>query len=387
MKYFYKYITSSATSFLFTTIALLFLGLASQSCKTTMKTDEPPSLSEVFKDYFPIGVSVGQHTLEDSMNLVMIQKHFNSITSENYLKWEFIHPEPGVYNFAPADSFIKFGEENNKHIVGHVLIWHSQTPEWVFKDESGNQASPELLLERMKEHISTVVGRYKGRINSWDVVNEAVGDDGKIRKNIWYEILGEKYVQKAFEYAREADPDAELIYNDYSVPTPFKRDAIVKLISNIQSNGVDVDAIGMQAHYHLDYPLMEDLDSCLKAFSDLGVKVAITELDINVLPRPTEQFGADVREDFDFQAKYNPYADGLPDSMQIQLAHRYRECFDIFVKYKDNVSRVTFWGIQDGQSWKNNWPIKGRTNYPLLFDRNYQPKPAYYSVIESVNAN
>ena len=143
----------------------------------------------------------------------------------------------------------------------------------------------------------------------------------------------------------------------------------------------------MQAHYHLDYPLMEDLDSCLKAFSDLGVKVAITELDINVLPRATEHFGADIREDFDFQAKYNPYANGLPDSMQIQLADKYRECFDIFVKYKENVSRVTFWGIQDGQSWKNNWPIKGRTNYPLLFDRNYQPKPAYYSVIESVNAN
>jgi endo-1,4-beta-xylanase len=313
----------------------------------------------------------------------MILKHFNSITSENYMKWEFIHPEPGVYNFAPADSVVEFGEKHNLHVVGHVLVWHSQTPEWVFKDESGNQVSPELLLERMKEHINTVVGHFKGRIHSWDVVNEAVDDNGRIRKNIWYEILGEEYIRKAFEFAREADPEAELIYNDYSIPTPFKRDAIVKLVKNIRSNNVEVDVIGMQAHYQLDYPLKEDLDACLQAFSDLGVEVAITELDINVLPNPMGQTGADVRQSYEFQTQFNPYANGLPDSVQMLLAQKYRECFDLFVKHKENINRITIWGLQDGDSWKNEWPIKGRTNYPLLFDRDYKPKPAFYSVVES----
>ncbi len=363
---------------------LFFSVVLMQSCDQVNQADEVPGLKEVFSEYFPIGVSIGQNTLKDSMDVKMILKHFNSITSENYLKWEFIHPQPGIYNFAAADSFVEFGEKNNMHMVGHVLVWHSQTPEWVFKDEAGNMASPELLLERMKEHIFAVVGRYKGKIRSWDVVNEAIDDNGEIRKNIWYEILGEDYVKKAFEFAREADPDAELIYNDYSIPTPFKRDAIVKLIETIQSDGIDVDAVGMQAHYQLDYPLKEDLDACLQAFADLGVNIAITELDINVLPNPKAQIGADVRMSYEFQEKYNPYVTGLPDSVQLQLAEKYRECFDVFVKHKDNISRVTIWGIQDGQSWKNNWPIPGRTNYPLLFDRNYQPKPAYFSVIGSV---
>ncbi len=384
MKYTGKSIIGNSKVFLFCIGIIFIYAIVFQSCMKDNKTDEPPSLAEAFIDYFPIGVSIGQHTLDDSMDVAMIMKHFNSITSENYLKWEFIHPEPGVYNFAPADSFVEFGKKNNMYVVGHVLVWHSQTPEWVFQDEAGNRASPELLLDRMREHINTVVGHYKGRVHSWDVVNEAVDDNGEIRKNIWYEILGEDYVQKAFEYAREADPDAELVYNDYSIPTPFKRDAIVKLIGSIRSNGVDVDAIGMQAHYQLDYPSQENLDACLQAFGEIGVKIAITEFDINVLPNPTDQLGADVRLSFDFQAKYNPYTEELPDSVQFQLADKYRECFNVFVKHKVNISRVTIWGIHDGQSWKNNWPVPGRTNYPLLFDRNYKPKPAFDAIMQCV---
>lgn len=359
------------------------------SCKHQVTKDQDtsdtiPALKDVFTDFFPIGVSVAMHTLNDSMDRAMIFKHFNSITSENYMKWEFIHPEPDVYDFAAADSFVRFGEENGLHMVGHVLIWHSQTPDWVFQDENGNVASPELLLKRMKEHIFTVVGRYKGRVHAWDVVNEAVDDNGEIRENIWYKILGEEYVRKAFEYAREADPAAELIYNDYSIPTANKRDAIVNLVKNIRTKGIDVDAIGMQAHYQLDYPSAEQLDSCLQIFAELGVKVAITELDINVLPNPEGRIGADVRKSFEFQEKYNPYTNGLPDSVQIQLANKYKEFFGLYIKHKDIISRVTIWGIQDGQSWKNHWPIPGRTNYPLLFDRKYQPKKAFWEVVDLV---
>jgi endo-1,4-beta-xylanase len=362
------------------------------SCSGTANTskdpnDTIPSLCEVYEDFFPIGVSVAMKTLNDSMDRTMILKHFNSITSENYMKWEFIHPQPGIYDFAAADSFVEFGQNNNMYIVGHVLVWHSQTPKWVFQDEEGNKASPELLLQRMKEHISNVVGRYRGKVHAWDVVNEAVGDDGKIRKNIWYDILGEEYVYKAFEFARDADPDAELIYNDYSVPTPVKRDGIVRLVENIQNSGSDIDAVGLQAHYHLDYPTLEDLDDCLQAFADLGLNVAITELDINVLPNPKGRVGADVRLSYEFQEKYNPYTEGLPDSIQTLLADRYKNFFEVFLKYRDNVSRVTLWGIQDGQSWKNNWPIRGRTNYPLLFDRQYQPKKAFWELVNLAEEN
>lgn len=365
-------------------LQMLFASCNRSAALNQYSEDTIPSLKETFTDYFRVGVSVAGNTLNDSRDRAMILKHFSSITSENYMKWEFIHPEPDIYKFAAADSFVNFGMENKLHIVGHVLVWHSQTPDWVFKDENGNRASPELLLERMKEHIYTVVGHYKGRVQAWDVVNEAVDDQGKIRKNIWYEILGEDYIKKAFQFAREADPDAKLIYNDYSIPSANKRDAIVKLIDHIRSNGIDVDEVGMQAHYQLDYPDADQLDSCLQAFADLGVKVAITELDINVLPNPKGRIGADVRKSFEFQEKYNPYTTELPDSVQEQLANKYREFFSLFIKHKDNISRITIWGVQDGQSWKNHWPIHGRTNHPLLFNRNYQPKKAFWEVVSLV---
>ena len=217
---------------------------AASSCANNhSSTDSVPSLAKAYSDYFSIGVSVALNTLEDSMDRSMIVKHFNSITSENYMKWEFIHPEPNVYDFEKADQFMEFGEANNLSIVGHVLVWHSQTPAWVFHDESGNAVSREILLERMKDHINTVVGRYKGRIACWDVVNEAIGDDGKLRENIWYQIIGEDYIEKAFQYASEADPNAILIYNDYSLPTPEKRNRAIQLIKEIQANGTKINGV------------------------------------------------------------------------------------------------------------------------------------------------
>jgi endo-1,4-beta-xylanase len=291
---------------------------------------------------------------------------------------------PSVYYFVPADSMVAFAERNGIFTVGHTLLWHQQTPGWVFEDSLGEQLTRESLLARLKDHIFTVVGRYKGQVKGWDVVNEALNEDGSMRKTKWLEIIGEDYLQKAFEYAKEADPLAELYYNDYNIETPVKRDSAVKLIRNLQSKGVKIDGVGIQGHYHMDFPDLNDIDIAIQQFGELGLKVMFTELDINVLPRPENISGADISKNFDLQKQLNPYPESLPDSVQQKLAKRYADMFKIFVKHSDKVSRITFWGLYDAQSWLNNWPVRGRTNYPLLFDSNYEPKPAFYSVIETV---
>lgn len=368
-------------------IAAIFAPLSTQlSCTHKAKqwdiSDTVTSLYKNYENLFKVGVAISTRNLSDSLNVVLAKQHFNSITAENAMKWDYIHPEPGRYNFEPADKFVQFGEENNMHIVGHVLIWHWQTPKWVFKDEAGNNVSRDTLLKRMHDHINIVVGRYKGKVQCWDVVNEAIDDDGSIRKNIWYNILGIDYVQKAFEFAHEADPDAVLIYNDYSMPSPVKRDGVVRLIRSLKEKGVKIDAIGMQAHYHLNFPELDDLEQSIIAFSELGCQVMITEMDINVLPKPQDYKGADVGMFFQYDSVNNPYPEALPDSMQLALANQYVSFFKIFIQHHEVIDRVTIWGIQDGSSWLNYWPVKGRSNYPLLFDRNYQPKPAFWAVAD-----
>ena len=348
-----------------------------------------PTLKETFKNYFYIGTAVNYFQImgRDPKTIDIVKKQFNSITPENLLKWERVHPKPDKYNFEPADSFVAFGERNKMFIVGHCLIWHSQTPKWVFEDESGNTVTREVLLQRMKDHIFTVVGRYKGRINGWDVVNEAIDDDGELRKSKWYDIIGEDFIQKAFEYAHEADPSAELYYNDFNEWHPVKVKSIVKMVNNLKSKGVKIDGIGMQGHWGSDYPSKEELETCLKEYSDTGLKIMITELDMDILPNPFNYTGADISKRFELNEETNPYKEGLPDSMQTFLAERYAEIFRSFIKFKDSISRVTFWGVSDLYSWKNNFPIRGRTNYPLLFDRNFNPKPAFDAVIKTVTGN
>jgi endo-1,4-beta-xylanase len=318
----------------------------------------------------------------DTRGLAIFREQFNAVTDENYMKWEKIHPRPGEYDFTVADRFVELAEENNMYIIGHVLIWHSQTPVWVFRDDSGNMADRETLLNRMHDHIKTVVGHYKGRVHAWDVINEPVGDDGKIRENIWYRIIGEDYVMKAFQWTHEADPDAKLIFNDYSIASPHKRNAVIKLIEDLKSKGVRVDEVGMQGHYSLDYPDLKELEESIIAFHEAGCDVAITELDLDLLPWPGLDMGADVRQRMEMRKELNPYPDGLPEEMQKKHTDRYVDFFKIFIEHKDKISRVTFWGIHDGQSWKNNWPIPGRTNYCLLYDRNYNPKPVVNALIE-----
>jgi endo-1,4-beta-xylanase len=365
-------------------LILSLLVLISVSC-----TRSVPGLKDVFKDDFLIGTSMNSQQIlgTDIKAQPFILKQFNSVTAENAMKWERIHPGPGIYKFAMADSMVTFAMKNKLFIAGHVLVWHSQTPDWVFQDSLGKPLSREALLERMREHIFTVVGHFKGKVKGWDVVNEAVDEDGSMRKSKWFDIIGEDYVQKAFEFAHEADPEAELYYNDYNNELRNKRNGVVSIIKKLQEKGVKIDGVGIQGHWHLDSPDLDELDESLAVYASLGMKIMITELEVNVLPTPPEVYGADVSQQAKYLDSLNPYAAGLPDSVDIQLANRYADIFGVLLKNKSNIPRVTFWGIHDGYSWKNDWPIKGRTNYPLLFDRNYQPKSAYYSVIKEAEKN
>ncbi len=345
------------------------------------------ALKDVFKDDFYIGaaLSLDQIKGRDQEGLALVEKHFNSIVAENILKWEEIHPQRNRYNFGPADKYAEFGKKNNMFVVGHTLVWFYQTPDWVFEDESGNPLDREALLARMKEHIFSVMGRYKGKVHGWDVVNEAIVEDGSFRKCKWYEIIGEDYVQKAFEYAREADPAAELYYNDYDYYKRPKCEGVIKLVQRLKANGIRVDGIGIQAHWFLDYPSLEEIEDVVKALSELSINIMITELDVGVLPfYPVDSKAVDLSSfDPETQKKHNPYPDGLPDSVQNKLADRYAELFSLFLKHRDKFSRVTFWAVHDGQSWRSYLPIRGRTDYPMLFDRKCEPKQAFYAVINT----
>ena len=378
-----------------TTLCLLLLGgLLLSACGDAALPDdtEPdttataPALKEVFGDAFLVGAALNpeQFFERDSAGAALIKTHFNTITPENVMKWVEIHPEPGRYDFEAADRFVEFGEANDMFIVGHTLVWHSQIPDWVFEDDAGNPVSRDTLLARMRDHIFTVAGRYKGRVDGWDVVNEALNEDGTLRQSPWLQIIGEDYLAKAFEFAHEADPDAELYYNDYSLENEAKRNGAVRLVQNLLDQGLTVTGIGSQGHNNLTWPSPERQDSTIQAFADLGVDVMITELDIAVLPRPQEHWGADVNQRADLRDELNPYPDALPDSMHQALAQRYADLFEVYLKHRDAISRVTFWGVTDGDSWLNNWPIGGRTSYPLLFDRNYQPKPAFDAVVSTI---
>jgi len=363
---------------------LLYTALASLGLGFVQKSE--PALKEVYKKDFYVGVALNYRQISgrDAKSTALIKQQFNTISPENLLKWGSVHPQPTQYNWQPADDYVAFGQQNNMFIIGHTLMWHQQTPKWVFEGENGQPASREVLLKRLQDHISTVVGRYKGKIGGWDVLNEAIDDQqGDLRKTKWLEILGEDFAAKAFEYAHQADPKAELYYNDYSLYRPEKRAGVVKLVKGLQAKGIKVAAIGMQGHYGLTKPSIEQVEESIMAFSKLGVHVNFTELDIDVLPNPSRRQGADIAETFGTDAKYNVYTTGLPDSVQQQLTKRYADLFALFHKHRDVIDRITLWGVTDSDSWLNDWPIRGRTSYPLLFDRNYQPKPAFQAVVQA----
>jgi endo-1,4-beta-xylanase len=360
-------------------IALSFVLLA--VCLPVAAQDK--ALKAVFKNDFRIGAALNRRQIfeEDTRGARIVSTHFNSITPENVLKWALVHPQPDRYDFAAPDRFVEFGEKRGMFIVGHTLVWHNQTPRWVFEDGKGNVVNRETLLKRMRDHIFTVVGRYKGRIKGWDVVNEALNQDGTMRQSPWFKIIGDDYLIKAFEFAHEADPSAELYYNDYDLELPAKCAGGVELIKKLKAAGVPISGVGLQNHNQLEWPSVADEDATITAFAALGLKIHITELDVDVLPRTTK-IGADYAVDDPVTPQLNPYVDRLPDAKQLALAKRYAELFQVYLKHRDAIERVTFWGVADGDSWLNNWPMKGRTNYPLLFDRFGRGKPALAAVIE-----
>ena len=302
------------------------------------------------------------------------------------MKSEELQPVEGEFNFKLADQFVKFGEENNMYIIGHTLVWHSQAPKWFFTDATGKDVTREVLIERMKNHIFKVVGRYKGKVKGWDVVNEAFEDDGSWRNSKFYQIIGEDYIRLAFQFAHEADPDADLYYNDYSMSHEGRRNTVVKMVKDLKSQGVRIDGVGLQGHMDMVFPDLDEFEKSMLAFAETGVKLMITELDVTVLPRPGIDVGAEISASFEYQQKLNPYAEGLPDSVSIALNNRYNDIFKLFLKHSDILERVTLWGVYDGQSWRNDWPVRGRTDYALLFDRNFQPKPVVKTIIEEAES-
>ena len=333
-------------------------------------------MKEVFKESFNIGAALNYRQVngQETKAMIVLEKHFNSITGENLMKWGPIHPEPDKYNFDPADKFVALGEKLEAFIVGHTLVWHNQTPDWVFEDADKNLLEKDALIKRMEDHIEAVVGRYKGKVNGWDVVNEAIFDDGKMRTSKWYNAAGKDFIKRAFVKANQMDPEAELYYNDYNMWKPEKRNTAIALAKELRAEGIRIDGIGMQGHYGLESPSIEQIEASIIAISEAGFKVMFTELDIDVLPNPANRSGADIDATFSSDDKYNPYKDGLPQEIQEKLAKRYGELFALFHKHRDKITRITFWGIHDGGSWLNNWPMRGRTAYPLLFDRNYDEK-------------
>jgi endo-1,4-beta-xylanase len=350
--------------------------LLAVSCTSQKET---VSLKDAYKDDFYIGtaLSADQIEVKNAKEDSLIRKEFNAITAENIMKSMFTHPQKDKYDFALSDKFVAYGEKNKMFIHGHTLIWHSQLAPWMEKIADSTE-----MKAFMKDHITTIVSKYKGRINSWDVVNEALNEDGTLRQSVFLKTLGEKYLVNAFKLAEKADPKAELYYNDYNIEEPAKRAGAIALIKKIKAEGGKVDGVGIQGHWRLNSPSLEEIEKSILEYSALGIKVAFTELDITVLPNPWDLKGADVNQKFEGNPKMNPYPEKLPDSVQTQLAERYASIFKLFLKHKDKISRVTFWGVHDGQSWLNDWPIKGRTNYPLPFDKQLKHKPAYDSILK-----
>jgi endo-1,4-beta-xylanase len=373
-------------------ILWLGVGLAASGCSSSPRPATAPrpapapnavTLRDAFRGAFLVGAALNESvfTEADAKGAALVKAQFNTTTPENVLKWEAVHPQPGVFAFTAPDRYVDFGQRNGMAVIGHTLVWHNQVPRWVFQDSAGKPVSRDTLIARMRDHIMTVVGRYKGRIKGWDVVNEAVDEDGSLRKSPWLNIIGPDFLVKAYQFAHEADPNAELYYNDYSLENRPKREGAVALIKRLQAAAVHVTAIGLQGHDKMDWPSVAQQDSTIDAFAALGIKVNITEFDIDVLPAATRGPTADVTLRATLQASQNPYAAGLPDSVQQALAARYGALFGVFMKHRDVITRVTFWGVGDGDSWLNNWPVRGRTSYPLLFDRDDKPKPAFDAVM------
>ncbi|MCP9236925.1 endo-1,4-beta-xylanase [Lewinella sp. JB7] len=358
-------------------LVLLSLLVACAEAPPPPAESPPAGLAALYATDFLVGAALGGRVIrdEDSLSRALVVREYSTITPENVMKWEKIQPTADTYNWGPADDYVAFGEEHDLFIVGHTLVWHSQLSDYVKQI-----TDPGAMRTALRQHIGAVAGRYAGRIDGWDVVNEALNDDGTYRESEFYRVLGEEYLTLAFRYAAEAAPDAQLYYNDYNMWNGEKRDGAIRMIEKIRADGGRVDGIGMQGHYGISGPTIDTIEAAIEAYAAAGLPVMFTELDVTVLPNPWDLEGAEVSQNFENAPDMNPYPESLPDSVQTALAIRYADLFRLFHRHRDKIERVTFWGTTDASSWLNGWPIRGRTNYPLLFDRKYRPKPAYDSV-------
>jgi endo-1,4-beta-xylanase len=352
--------------------------------KAVAQNEQTASLKEIFKKYFLIGTAMDTRQIEEKDTLAdaLIKQQFNAVTPENIMKAEIIQPGWGTYNFDLADKLVAFAQKNKINVNAHTLIWHSQLP--VFMRKMSNVDS---VRSYFINHITTVAGRYDGKVYSWDVVNEALNEDGTLRNSIFLQKLGDAYIVEAFRLAQKASPHSKLYYNDYNIEQPKKRAGAVAIIRKIQAAGVRIDGVGIQGHWNAFNVPFKEIEESITEFAALGIEVMFTELDLGVLKNPWDNNTADVRAIAKGNESMNPYANGLPDSVAQIQSKAYTDLFKLFLKYKKNISRITFWGVNDGQSWLNNWPIPGRTNYPLLFDRNLKPKAVFYRVIAAAGKN
>jgi endo-1,4-beta-xylanase len=361
-----KYIT--VMTFLF---SIWFLQACNSSAKVQQKSPENnKGLKDYYKDYFTMGVAVSPQGLKRPDESRLILEQFNSLTPENAMKMGPIHPREQYYYWNDADSIVAFAKRNALKLRGHTLCWHNQTPRWLFIDSTKtppDTASKELLLQRLKEHITTVVTRYKGTIYAWDVVNEVISDNPNeyFRNSAFYRICGEEFVAKAFEYAHAADPNALLFYNDYNETDPVKREKIIRLVKGLKDKGIPIHGVGLQAHWSIHDLTTGQVDSTLSQFAELGLKIQITELDLKVQPS-----GERGRRDSVM---------GYTAEREKLQTEQYENVFRLFRKYRNVLSSVTFWNVSDRYSWLDRRE-RGKA-YPLLFDTTYQPKRAYWKVV------
>jgi endo-1,4-beta-xylanase len=352
-------------------IVLLLCAYCSNSNKLSQSSSNTAKgLKDYYKDYFLMGVAVAPRLLHGADSAIIVN-HFNSMTPENAMKMGPIHPRENEYAWKDADSIVAFARKHGLKMRGHTLCWHSQAPAWMFKNEKGDTASKELLLQRLKDHITTVVNRYKKDIYAWDVVNEAIDDNNAnyLRNSAWYKICGEEFIAKAFEYAHAADPKAVLFYNDYNTEIPGKRDRIYKLVKSLKDAGVPIHGVGLQGHWSVNNPSREELEKSIQMFSSLGLQVQVTELDVSVYGG--RQGGQLIQGQRDTTSTFTA-------EMEQQQRDKYKMVFDVFRQYKGKISGITFWNVSDRYSWLDG---RGRKNYPLLFDMNHQPKKAYWDVV------
>lgn len=370
-------------------ITTLVIGAALLSsccnCAKETTTNTTPALKSFTDKYFYLGAAINtDHIIgADLEGVATLEHHFSSISPENCLKPEEVHPSENVYEWTIQDAYVDLGERNKMFVHGHTLVWHSQCPDWFFFDEKGDTASYDLLKTRLESHIATVVGRYKGRIHSWDVINESVVEGGLQRQSMWYKILGDDLYEIAFSAAAKADPEAKLYLNDYNMTDAGRRERYVEIVKRLQSKGIKIDGMGMQGHWHLTRPEISEIQKTIDMFAELGLKVSISELDMTILPRRQQGITAAVDHNEAFEQSLDPYKGNFPQEPLHDWNYRMQEFFQLFKDNADKIERVTVWGVCDQDSWLNNWPIQGRYDYATLFTRNHRIKPVDFWIMKN----